>query len=268
MVCSSWCSSRKLCLLFFWLTEFMQASAWMLERSGSEEPKRRLISGPSAFAVRLHPSYSNQLQVLQFSSGPSCFFFVCMADGVEVNPVLTFLASWLLRILLLGLWLLLLLDSAAFLLGFGWSPAAQGSYLGHGVGGGFTPNWILELTLGGLSTCRLTCGFPSGCLVFFQQFLAGWLPPYVTGVGGSLGVSISLTGFFRSQLLVFWLEVGLVWLWAARAWWGVGEQRLGRSNAPWPRIGPNFLPWAVIGGSSVSWLLVGRLVSFFFLVPS
>uniref|UniRef100_A0A7S2V0Y0 Uncharacterized protein n=1 Tax=Fibrocapsa japonica TaxID=94617 RepID=A0A7S2V0Y0_9STRA len=70
-------------------------------------------------------------------------------------------------------------------------------------GGGFTPNWSLELTLGGLSTCRLTCGFPSGCLVFFQQFLAGWLPPYITGVGNSLGVSISLTGFFRSQLLAF-----------------------------------------------------------------
>ena len=66
---------------------------------------------------------------------------------MEDDPVLTFLASWLLRILLLGLCFLLLLDSAAFLLGFGWSPAAQGSYLGHGVWGRVYPHLVSLVSL-------------------------------------------------------------------------------------------------------------------------
>ena len=153
-------------------------------------------TGPSTFKRIFIPGFPSRLQQLQFFSGPSCFFFLVHGRLSGSYPVLTFLASWLLQFLLLGLCFHLLLGSAALLLILvGLLPHRVATW-GMEFGGGFTPNWFPELTLGGLSTCRLTCGFPSGCLVFFQQFLAGWLPPYVTGVGGSLGVSISLTGFF------------------------------------------------------------------------
>ena len=182
---------------------------------------------------------------------------------MEDDPVLTFLASWLLRILLLGLWLLLLLDSAAFLLGFGWSPAAQGSYLGHGVWGRVYPHLVSMLSLDRVEHSVM-------CL-----WALFWLFGSILVFGGRTVVSLLYRG---TELARGADSCGLASLTPAScffgwrsAWSGCGQPGPGGGWGskdwfdpvlPGPGLVQFFLPWAVIGRSSVSWLLVGRLVSF------